>query len=85
MVRTQIQLPNDLYRRVKRLAKEKEWSLADVLRRGAEYMVQAYPEGRSKPGAWKMPEGKDLSKIKLHFSKWRLAAHHPEISQVEGK
>ncbi len=79
MVRTQIQLPDSLYRQVKRLAKEKEWSLADVLRRGAEYMIQVYPEKRILPGQWRLPEGKDLGKIIAHHSKWREIAHEPDM------
>ena len=30
MVKTQIQIPDDLYRDLKRLAKRKEWSLAET-------------------------------------------------------
>lgn len=43
MTRTQIQLPDPLYREVKRVARELDWSIAEVLRRGAETVVRAYP------------------------------------------
>lgn len=75
MVRTQIQLPEFLYRQVERMAKEKGWSLANVIRRGAEYMVQLYPGKRVQPDRWRLPEGKDLGKIKIHHSRWREIAH----------
>lgn len=42
MIKTQIQLPDALYRELKRVAKEREMSLAEVLRRGAEYITQVY-------------------------------------------
>ncbi len=43
MIKTQIQLPDDLYRAIKRVAAEKEWSLAETLRRGAEQLLQQFP------------------------------------------
>lgn len=43
MIKTQIQLPDALYQEVKRVAREREISLAEVLRRGAEYITHAYP------------------------------------------
>lgn len=58
MVRTQIQLPDDLYREVKSLAKAQEWSIADVLRRGAEVVVRQYRH--ASPAPWKLPEARPL-------------------------
>ena len=45
MVKTQVQIPDELYRKAKQIAKEREWSLAEVMRRGLEYMAKAYPTG----------------------------------------
>ena len=60
MIRTQIQLPDVLYREVKRIAREREMSLAEVLRRGAEQMVAQYPAvGESRP-RWTPPAPRDL-------------------------
>jgi hypothetical protein len=58
MTKTQVQLPDELYREAKRVAKEREISLAEVMRRGLEYIVKAYPPlDRSKKRAkkWKLP------------------------------
>ena len=41
MTRTQIQLPDDLYRRAKALAADREISLAELVRNGLEYMLAA--------------------------------------------
>ncbi len=49
MIKTQIQLPDDLYHALKRVAAEKEWSLAETLRRGAEQLLQQFPP--PPPGA----------------------------------
>lgn len=45
MIKTQIQIPDDLYRRVKRLAESQEWSLAETLRRAAELLLAVRPAG----------------------------------------
>jgi hypothetical protein len=43
MVKTQVQIPDDLYKRAKEIAKEREMSLAEVMRRGLEYMSRTHP------------------------------------------
>ncbi len=60
MTRTQIQLPDDLYRRAKALAAAKEISLAELVRNGLEYMlnVSAPPEAAAKK--WELPKPFDL-------------------------
>lgn len=50
MIRTQIQLPEILYKEVQRVAAAQEWSIAEVIRRGAESVVRAYPALKQKPG-----------------------------------
>ena len=44
MIRTQIQLPEPLYREVQRVALEQDWSIAEVIRRGAEAVARTYPQ-----------------------------------------
>ena len=60
MIRTQIQLPDELYREVKRVAREREMSLAEVLRRGAEQMVAQYPAVGEPRAQWMPPQPRDL-------------------------
>ncbi|HLB33911.1 MAG: hypothetical protein A3F67_02125 [Verrucomicrobia bacterium RIFCSPHIGHO2_12_FULL_41_10] len=56
MTRTQIQLPDPLYREIKRLAQEQDWSIAEVLRRGAEAILRTYPNHKQKKtSSWKLP------------------------------
>ena len=43
MVKTQVQIPDDLYERAKQIAREREISLAEVMRRGLEYMSRTHP------------------------------------------
>jgi hypothetical protein len=42
MIKTQVQIPDDLYRKAKQVAKERELSFAEVMRRGLEYITQTY-------------------------------------------
>jgi hypothetical protein len=55
MTRTQILLPDELYRRAKELAAAKEISLAELIRRGLELLVEQYPSPATVPGTWKPP------------------------------
>ncbi len=55
MIRTQIQLPDELYRRVKRVAAEREISLAEMTRRGLELLLERYPAPGTAKAAWKLP------------------------------
>jgi hypothetical protein len=53
MVKTQIQFPDNLYERLKKLAHEQEWSLAETLRRGAELLLATRPIAPQSPRtAW---------------------------------
>jgi hypothetical protein len=61
MIKTQVQIPDELYRDAKRIAKEREWSLAEVMRRGLEYMSKAYPAGVLSPDEATLPVLHDVS------------------------
>lgn len=54
MIRTQIQLPDQLYKAAKDVAKSREVSLAELIRRGLEYMVTVSPE--KTDAEWTLPE-----------------------------
>jgi hypothetical protein len=43
MIRTQIQLPDAVYARARRVARAKEISLAELARRGIETILDQYP------------------------------------------
>lgn len=42
MTRTQIQLPDDVYDRARKVCKSREISLAELARRGLEYILSVY-------------------------------------------
>jgi hypothetical protein len=75
MVRTQIQLPDELYTELKALAEDKEWSLAEALRRGAELLLRSYPRQRAERGQWKLPDAQRLGAFAADVSHWRALAN----------
>jgi hypothetical protein len=55
MTRTQIQLPEPLFQRLRSIAKARDWSLAELIRRGMESYVQTCPETAHAKTEWTMP------------------------------
>jgi len=56
MMKTQIQVPEELYREIKSFAKAREWSLAETFRRGAELLLEVYDGDPFPPGTpWTPP------------------------------
>ncbi|MEM7699218.1 MAG: CopG family transcriptional regulator [Verrucomicrobiota bacterium] len=56
MTRTQIQFPDPLYKRLKKTAASRDWSLAELLRRAAEAYLLTIDEGEgSSSEEWQMP------------------------------
>ncbi|NBX30241.1 antitoxin [bacterium] len=71
MQKTQIQLPDELYRKVKAFAAQREWSLAETFRRAVEQLFERYPQAPASPGDWDVPRirragWKGLSAHELH-------------------
>jgi hypothetical protein len=60
MIKTQIQLPDDLYRQVKQFSAEREWSLAETFRRAVEQFCARYPSSPMTPEAWSLPTPRNL-------------------------
>ena len=73
MVKTQIQLPDDLYREVKRFAAQREWSLAETFRRGAERLMSLYP--KETISDWTLPPAKDCGPFLTPPERWTEIAH----------
>ena len=59
MVRTQIQLPDDVFVRAKKLCAAREISLAELARRGIEYILGVYSHEAGE-GEWHPPKPRRL-------------------------
>ncbi len=55
MTRTQIQLPEPLYGRLRQIAHVRDISLAEVIRRGMEIYAMSCPEVEPATKPWTMP------------------------------
>jgi hypothetical protein len=75
MIKTQVQLPDALYREAKRVAREREISLAEVLRRGVEYIVRVYPPIPPEQTSWRPPRPKPLGAFRVPETDWRSLAN----------
>lgn len=74
MVRTQIQLSDELYHSLKKVAEAKEWSLAEAVRRGAELLLRAYPSPSPASESWFPPKPRRLGWRGLGHAEVREAA-----------
>lgn len=55
MTRTQIQFPDPLYRRLKEIAEQQDWSLSEVMRKAAEHFITRFPEAPKPHSTWQFP------------------------------
>jgi len=55
MTRTQIQLPDPLFKRLRSIAKAKDLSLAEIIRREMEKYAETFPENLESKKPWKYP------------------------------
>ena len=75
MIKTQVQLPEHLYQEAKRVAREREISFAEVMRRGLEYIVKVYPPLSSQPQEWTPPQPHSLGRFQVPDREWRMVAN----------
>ncbi len=55
MIRTQVQFPDPLYKRLKEIAIQKDWSLSEVMRKAAEHFVERFPSQSTVAVEWQFP------------------------------
>jgi len=70
MRRTQVQIPDPLYREVKRVARQLDWSISEVFRRAAEQLVAQYPDA-TNAGDWRLPEPRTMGAPMVPSEAWR--------------
>ena len=79
MVRTQIQLPNDIYKRARELAESREISMAELVRRSLELLISQYPEPEKMVKDWRMPKPLSLGWRGLTDEEIKEQAHMSSI------
>lgn len=67
MTRTQIQLPDETLARAKKVCEAREISLAELARRGLEYILSVYAPEPAAKREWSLPAPRNLG--------WRGLSH----------
>ena len=75
MVKTQVQIPDNLFRAAKRLPAENEMSFAEVVRRGLEEIIRHHPPGRTRGKNWVLPPSHDLGPALAAEEEWTALCH----------
>jgi len=60
MIRTQIQLPDETFARAKKVCEAREISLAELARRGIEYILSVYAPEPDANRDWEPPKPRNL-------------------------
>lgn len=60
MIRTQIQLPDEVFARAKKICEAREISLAELARRGIEYILTVYSVPAEDQKEWQPPKPRRL-------------------------
>lgn len=60
MIRTQIQLPDEVFTRAKTVCEAREISLAELARRGIEYILTVYSNPADGREEWQPPKPRPL-------------------------
>lgn len=76
MKRTQIQIPDTIYNKLKKVAAKKEISLAELIRKAAEYLLCLHPEYDKAEADWQPPEPEDLGQFITDDPEWKLIANN---------
>lgn len=84
MKRTQVQLPDWLFSAAHDLAVAKEISLAELVRRGLEYMLAVTPGAKTPSKEWELPQARDLqSRAPFAAADWRERIHTQHLKVAE--
>ncbi|MCB1127870.1 MAG: antitoxin [Verrucomicrobiae bacterium] len=65
MTRTQIQLPDDVYERARKVSRSREISFAELARRGLEYILSVYDPEPGELQDWELPRPRRLGWVGL--------------------
>lgn len=74
MTRTQIQLPDETFARAKKLCEAREISLAELARRGIEYILSVYDPDPVSNQDWHPPKPRKLGWMGLSDEEIKLEA-----------
>ena len=71
MKRAHLQIPEPLYEEVRRVARLRGWSIADVIRRAVEQLVAQYGGGKAPDTEWEQPPARSIGRPLVPPDRWR--------------
>ena len=82
MTRTQIQLPDLLYKQAKQLAEVREISLAELVRNGLEYMLRVSAPIEEPRKEWQLPTPRKLGTLDpFQDEQWRANLYCGHVAE----
>ena len=86
MIRTQVQIPDNLYDSARKLSSRMEISLTELVRRGLEYMVSVSSATEVTCSTWKLPTPHSLGgKDPFTSPEWREQLHMEHAKVAESR
>ena len=87
MTRTQIQLPDETFARAKKLCEAREISLAELARRGIEYILSVYSPEPDANREWQPPKPRKLGWRGLTEEELKIEAQmtNTELALTRGR
>lgn len=79
MVKTQVQIPDHLFKETKRMAQESEMSFAQAVRLGLETLLKIRPPGRQPGSRWRVPKGKNMGLPMVAEEHWTELVHEDQL------
>jgi hypothetical protein len=84
MKRTQIQLPDTLYQQALIVAEHREISMAELVRRGLEYMIAVTPNAAGDSKTWELPRPRALGgQDVFEREAWRAELYLERLTAAE--
>jgi len=85
MIKTQIQVPEKQYDELRRFANERQWSMAETFRRGAELLLEVYPRKISPEApSWQPPVSSTVEWMGLNAEEIKEAIEEDSEPSLEG-
>lgn len=84
MIRTQVQIPDNLYDSARKLAERMEISVTELVRRGLEYMVSVSAPADRADAGWTLPGAHSLGGADpFKAPDWREQLHTGHLKVAE--
>jgi hypothetical protein len=83
MVRTQIQLPDEVFAKAKKFCEAREILLSELTRRGIEYMLSVYAQEPGNADQWQPPKPRNLGWMGLSHEEIKEQAQLTTTEQTQ--